>query len=91
MKVIFNEQEYRIRFKHINDTKDKKADHRSTTCSIEDTAGNVYASGEAKVNPRDNFNKEIGRNLALRRATSKTSGLPGGLIQEIWKTYTNRV
>jgi len=46
---------------------------------------------EAKVNPRDNFNKEIGRNLALRRATSKTSGLPGGLIQEIWKTYTNRV
>lgn len=44
---------------------------RATTCIIFNEQGDEVAEGVANVHPKDNFNKEKGRQIALARAISK--------------------
>ena len=76
MKINIDGRDYSFKFYHKNDQPaiDKKAEEtpieRATTCIIFNEQGDEVASGTANVHPKDNFNKEKGRQISLARAIS---------------------
>lgn len=83
-----NGKDYRINFKHEIP--------KSTSCSIEivDTGGRFNDSGKtiseskAICDPRDNFDKSVGRKIALRRAMEN---IGKSERQAIWSGYFSKV
>ena len=81
MIINIDGRNYSFKFFHKNDqpvsisTLSKKVEltplERATTCIIFNEEGVEVSSGVANVHPKDNFNKEKGRQIALARAISK--------------------
>lgn len=60
---------YQARFNHIRI--DDSPRGGATFCSVLDADDHVVARGSAFCNAKDNFNKRIGRDIALGRALKK--------------------
>ena len=80
MIINIDGRNYSFKFYHKNDQPatsklSKKIEQtpleRATTCIIFNEEGDEVAEGTANVHPKDNFNKEKGRQIALSRAISK--------------------
>ena len=80
MIINIDGRNYSFKFFHKNDQPvsisklSKKVEQtpleRATTCIIFNEEGVEVSSGVANVHPKDNFNKEKGRQIALARAIS---------------------
>lgn len=80
MKINIDGRDYSFKFYHKNDQPQIDKDgkpiptevplERATTCIIFNEEGVEVSSGVANVHPKDNFNKEKGRQIALARAIS---------------------
>ena len=77
MRINIDGRDYSFKFYHKNDQpftsklsrKVKQTPlERATTCIIFNEEGVEVSSGVANVHPKDNFNKEKGRKIALSRA-----------------------
>ena len=92
MKINIDGRDYSFKFYHKNDgdpkpklsTSEYKPVERATTCIIFNEAGEEVGSGTANVHPKDNFNKEKGRQIALARAISN---MDKKYRTQIWKEY----
>lgn len=84
MIVKANNKTFTVRFSHCR----RENINECTNCEIVANDDSIKSIGIATKNPKDNFNKEIGRQLALRRAL--TSSLFSKEEREIfWNTYKN--
>lgn len=66
--------------------------HRITICqliSVENGQEVVFAQGESFCSPRDNFNKDHGRKIALKKALA-ISNFNKSQRKLIWSSYFNR-
>lgn len=87
MKFSHDGKEYRIEFKYtVVDGR------RETTCLINTGATReseeTYSVGNAMCSEQDQFNRETGRELALKRALDD---LPRPFRAAAWTAYRNRV
>ena len=57
-----------------------------TRCYVQDESGLTLGLGEASCAPQDQFNKVIGRKLALSRAL-RDAGIPKAERTEIWEQF----
>ena len=91
MIVTIDNVKYKVKFKHYNSDKDYKgtkctiiriSNSNNPEISIEDTVittNTILKDGE-------NFNKEIGRQLSLKRALHQI-GFSKGIRQIFWNAY----
>lgn len=94
MKITLDGRVYSFKFYHKNDqpTSGSKLSlkvepaplERATTCIIFNEDGVEVNSGTANVHPKDNFNKEKGRQIALGRAISN---MDKEYRTQIWEEY----
>ena len=71
----------RIKFMHFTDVPQKK-----TTCLIENDEGKVLTKGTAFLYYKDNFDRAIGRKVALTNAL-KSLTLSKDERVDVWKAY----
>ena len=92
MKINIDGRDYSFKFYHKNDadpkprlsTSEYKPVERATTCIIYNEEGVEVNSGTANVHPSDNFCKEKGRQIALKRAISN---MDKSYRTQIWEEY----
>ena len=94
MIINIDGRNYSFKFFHKNDQPvstsklSKKVEQtpieRATTCIIFNEEGVEVSSGVANVHPKDNFNKEKGRQIALGRAISN---MDKKYRTQIWEEY----
>ena len=94
MKINIDGRDYSFKFYHKNDTdtssklSSNKVPNtpleRATTCIIYNEEGVEVNSGTANVHPSDNFCKEKGRQIALKRAISN---MDKSYRTQIWEEY----
>lgn len=84
MIVRANNKTFTVRFSHCKGENINECTH----CEIVADDDSIKSTGIATKNPKDNFNKEIGRQLALRRALIY-SYFDKELRTIFWNTYKN--
>ena len=96
MIINIDGRNYSFKFYHKNDQPStsklsKKVEQtpleRATTCIIFNEEGVEVSSGVANVHPKDNFNKEKGRQIALSRAISKWDKEYRAQVWEEYRTW----
>ena len=93
-KVKIDEDEYEVTFKHfIPDEKDRETYTKEafmetfgTSCEIASTGSGLYlyGYGSSDLHPNDNFDRKIGRKIALTRALKD---FPAGVRVKFWEAY----
>ena len=76
-----NGQKFDVRFTHHLDSPVPHTEVQIANCEWDSTS---YLLGAGLCHPNDQFNKAIGRKVALARAIS---GLPRETRTQIWKAY----
>ena len=96
MKINIDGRDYSFKFYHENSPQKECSEgklskkevfvprERATTCIIYNEIGEEVDHGTANVHPKDNFNKEKGRKIALARAISKWDV---AYREQIWNEY----
>lgn len=90
MIITIDNVKFKVIFTHTN-----KEDYKGTTCTIrrisnynnpEDSKEEILVATNAICNPKDNFDKEVGRKLSLKRALEKV-GFSKPVKQIFWNAY----
>ena len=84
--IYFNSQQA------INFQRKQIDNHRITICQLITVDGDneiVFAQGESSCHPKDNFNKETGRKVALQKALAKTP-FDKNQRRQVWNNYFAR-
>lgn len=77
--------DYWFDFEYDNEYNEKmQCDLRVTNCYCFDREGNVVAEGKATCSPKDNFEKNKGRKVALTKAIRK---MPRDGRRQTWDAY----
>lgn len=92
MKLNLNGKDYSFKFFHTNKTDAQsklsktspEAPIRATTCMVFDEQGECVSKGTANVHPKDNFCKEKGRKISLRRSMKTWEK---SFRSEVWESY----
>jgi hypothetical protein len=93
MNKLFSYKDMDFSFAHFVDnvevSPDINDDRKITSCVI-NKGSDVLSEGIAIVHPGDNFNRSVGRKIALTRALSKLS-LSREDREKIWKAYFSEI
>lgn len=89
MYIRFKNKEFCVNFSYEVEAA-YNGNRRVTTCVISE-GHQVIAVGRAECSPEDNFDKRVGRRLALSRALSNARTLPGEEREAIFNEVCKKV
>ena len=79
MQITIEDRTYRVAFEHDRH-------HWTTLCVIQEAGGRqLFSTGLAACSPQDNFNRAVGRKIALSRAVQRA--FPREQRRAFWVAY----
>jgi hypothetical protein len=88
MRIFVDNVEHRLWFRYITEFKDRTVGTKATLLCLFPELGAAEHVGFSQCSPKDNFNKETGRKIALARTL--TNAFTKEQRTQVWRQYFAR-